>query len=62
MKNTPFKSAVVPKRISGSGETGANGFPSRLALLVKCLDVVELLVKSVILLISQFWQAICVYI
>lgn len=34
MRSTLFKSTVLPKRISGSGETGATNFPSGLALLV----------------------------
>lgn len=35
MRITVYKSAAVPRRISGSGETGANHFPSKLALLVR---------------------------
>lgn len=45
MKSTLFKSAVVPKRISGSGETGVKNFPSRQGLLVKGLHVVDELVQ-----------------
>lgn len=46
MKITVFKSAAVPSRISGSGETGANHFPSKPALLVRGVFVLSLYFSS----------------